>query len=420
LEGYVLAKIERIELFHVSIPAKKPFYPSWIPGFPQQHNRFTLIKLYDTDGYTGISAGSAMEHERQGLGSLLGPYLIGLDPDDIPTVSQRLREASFLGWRNNWLEAAFWDIKAKRAGKPLYQLLANDKELKVDEVQCYASSGEVRPIETRLPYLDDIREQGFPAVKIRVHSFDEKDDIQIVKDVRREVGDDFGLMVDANQAWRVTLIDDAPLWDLERATRFGKVCDELGVRWIEEPLDMYAYDDYGELCRRIETPISGAELNQGWHEFKTMLEHDSFDIYQPDSTFSTISDVQKLMQACRERNLGFSPHTWTNGIGFLINLQVYAAWEKPTMIEFPYEPPGWIPEMRDGILTEPIMVDKQGKLQVPQQPGIGINIDERKLSKYGKRFYKMTTFKLAIDTIRTRGLKTALELKKKKEAKQAD
>ncbi|MEZ5186070.1 MAG: hypothetical protein R2720_10030 [Candidatus Nanopelagicales bacterium] len=99
-------KIERIELFHVAVPLPKPFYPAWIPGYPQTANRFTLMRLTTDEGVQGLAAGIAFEREREGLGGLLGPYLIGLDPLDMPTVRQRIREASYLGWRNYWIEAA--------------------------------------------------------------------------------------------------------------------------------------------------------------------------------------------------------------------------------------------------------------------------------------------------------------------------
>ena len=113
-----MSTVSRIELFHVAVPLPAHFYPSWIPGFPQTENRFTLIKVITKDGVEGYSAGPAMGRERAGLGDLLGPYLIGEDSTDISLVQQRLREISYLGWRNYWVEPAFWDINGKLAGKP--------------------------------------------------------------------------------------------------------------------------------------------------------------------------------------------------------------------------------------------------------------------------------------------------------------
>jgi D-galactarolactone cycloisomerase len=410
-----MERIERIELYHVSIPLLKPFYPSWIPGYPQTHNRFTLLRLTTSGGLEGIAAGVAFERERQGLGSLLGPYLLGLDAEDIDTVLKRLREASYLGWRNAWVEAAFWDIKAKVQGKPLYRLF-QDKQENVSEVPVYCSTGEVRPAPHRLKDLERLETMGFKAIKLRVHAQRLEEDLDLVREVAREADKRMSLMVDANQGWRVSLIQDAPLWDLDRAIAFSRACEEYGILWLEEPLDMHAYDELASLRKQTTTPIAGGELNAGWHEFKVMLEKGSYDIYQPDATIAGgVSDSLKVMKACRELGLSFSPHTWTNGVGFLVNLHLFAAWHKKSFLEYPFEPPGWIPASRDGILAHPIEVSPHGTVMVPQTPGIGIMLDKKALRIYGTRFYRITPFRLALHTIRQKGLKTALELKNAKE-----
>ena len=57
--------------------------------------------------------------------------------------------------------------------------------------------------------------------------------------------------------------------------------------------------------------------------------------------------------------------------------------------EFPYDPPGWTIEGRDGILAEPIDIDSDGFVEVPDKPGLGIQIDEDKLEKYGEKFFEI-------------------------------
>ena len=413
-----MTKIERLELYHVATPMAAPFYPSWIPGYPQSEVRLTLLKLITNDGVVGWAAGNAFEDEREGLGSLLGPYLIGLDPTDIDRVRQLLREASYLGWHNPWIEAACWDIKGKLEGKPVYQLLNPDLDGPVTRAKVYASSGSIKPVNERLSYLDTIGAMGFSAVKLRVHDFDIRKDIEIIEASRRHLGDDFVIGVDANQGWRVTLIDDAPKWDLERATEFAKACEDHDVRWLEEPLDMHAYDDLAELRRRTTTKIAGCELNIGWQEAKIFLEKGSFDIYQPDATFCGGLKTSKMIyEACMERGLEFTPHTWTNGVGFMTNLHAFAAYPERYLLEYPFEPPGWVPEHRDAILSSPISVRGDGTVAIPQEPGLGLHIDHRALRRYGKKFYKTSPLRIAVHTIRNKGLKTALELKRKKDAK---
>ena len=405
-------KIDRIELFHVAIPLPKPFYPSWIPGYPQTVNRFTLLRVTTDDGAQGLAAGMAFEREREGLGGLIGPYLIGLNPTDIGACRQRLREITYLGWRNYWMEAAFWDIRGQVEGKPVWALLGGEN---AERVEVYASTGEVHPPEQRAEEVLKLREMGFKTVKLRVKSFDSAEDVAQVEAVRKAVGDTMGIGVDANQGWPVRLIDDAPIWDLARATDFAKACADLGVGWLEEPLDMYAYDELAELRRRSAVPIAGAELNGGWQEFKVMLEKGSLDIYQPDSTMGGgVGDAMLVLEACREKGLAFTPHTWTNGLGFIINLHVHAAGERDHALEYPYEPPGWAPEARDGILVEPIRVDAAGTVAVPQEPGLGIQIDEDKLARYGEKYFEITSRGIAMKTIREKGLFTALKLARKR------
>jgi D-galactarolactone cycloisomerase len=405
-------KVDRIELFHVTIPLPKPFYPAWIPGYPQTVNRFTLLRLTTDDGVQGLAAGVAFEREREGLGGLLGPYLIGLDPVDIDTARQRIREASYLGWRNYWIEAAFWDIRGKVEGKPVWALLGGEE---AGRVPVYVSTGEVHPPEQRAEEVLKLREMGFKTVKLRVHSFDPAEDVAQVESVRRAVGDTMEIGVDANQGWRVALVDDAPLWTLERASEFAHACGDLAVAWIEEPLDMYAYDELAELRRRSQVPIAGGELNGGWHEFKVMLEKGSLDVYQPDATMGGgIGDAVRVREACRERGLGYTPHTWTNGLGFLINLHVCAAGPRDHPIEYPYEPPGWIPEARDGILAGPIQVAPDGTVAVPDAPGLGIELDEEKLARFGEKYFEITSRGIAVKTIREKGLFAALRLARKR------
>jgi L-alanine-DL-glutamate epimerase-like enolase superfamily enzyme len=405
-------KIDKIELWHVAVPLGKPFYPSWIPGYPQTENRFTLLQLTTDDGIQGLAAGTAFENERSGLGGLIGPYLMGLDPQDIPTARRRLREVSYLGWRNNWMEAAFWDIQGKASGKPVWELFGGEG---VSRAQVYASLGEERPPEQRVEDVQAMYDRGFRTVKLRVHSADLETDLAQLEAVCKAHGDKMDIGVDANQGWPVGIIEETPVWDLKRAKVFADACADLDIKWIEEPLDMYAYDDLAELRKHSRVPIAGAELCGGWHEMKVMMEKGCFDIYQPDSTMGGgITEARIVREQCDERGLKFTPHSWTNGLGFLINLHVYASGRMDAPFEYPFDPPGWVPEGRDGILDPPIYADKNGTIPVPAAPGFGFQIDKKKLRKYGTRFFTMTPTSLAVKTIREKGLKTALELQKKK------
>jgi L-alanine-DL-glutamate epimerase-like enolase superfamily enzyme len=279
-----MSTIARIELFHVAVPLAAWFHPSW---------------------------------------ELLGPYLIGEDATDIDLIQQRLREMSYLGWRNYWVEPAFWDIKGKLAGKPVCELLGG----KPCRVTLYASTGELKDPRERIEEAEARYEEGFRAIKVRVHDQDEAVDSRHVIETAKAVGHKMKIGVDANQAWRVTIIADAPLWDLERAKRFADVCAEAGLAWIEEPLPMDGYEDLSALTAYSRVPIAGGELHtSGLPELKMMIERRCYDVFQPDATFTGgIAQTFEVARLCRKHGLGYTPHTWTNGIGFAINLQLMAA-----------------------------------------------------------------------------------------------
>jgi len=161
-----MSKISCIELYHVRIPLDKPFYPSWIPGYPATDNRFDLIKIITRDGIEGYSAGPAISSERSGLGHLIAPYLLDHDATDIDLMLQRLREISYLGVRANWIEPAFWDIKGKLEDKPVYSLLGGRREA----IELYASTGEVKDSDSRIFEAEKRYKEGFKAIKIRGHT----------------------------------------------------------------------------------------------------------------------------------------------------------------------------------------------------------------------------------------------------------
>lgn len=403
-------KITAIELYHVSVPLRRTFWPTWIPGYPQTHNRFTLIKIVTDEGIEGFSAGTAMGRERQGLGDLLGGYLIGADPTDIDRVQALLKQAGYLGWRNFWIEPACWDILGKKEGKPVYELLGGRPRA----IEVYCSTGEMHEPERRVDELLEMKERGFRVAKLRVKNARLEEDIRHIRVIRKGLGKKMTLGVDANQGWLVSIVDRPPAWDLKRAKEFARACHDNAIQWLEEPLDSRDYEGNAALKRASKVRISGAELNYGWDEIKIMLEKDCFDVYQPDATFAGgIAQVAMVMDACKKKRRLFSPHTWTNGIGFYVNWNmVLADPDNDLPLEYPLEEPSWVPEQREGII-DPIIPEK-GVLQPFTRPGLGFEIDRKLLRKYGTRFFRLTETGLKFKVIREKGLKEALALKKKK------
>lgn len=403
------SRVSRIELFHVAIPLSATFRPAWIPGMPANENRFTLVRITTDDGIEGYSAGPAIGRERAGLGDLLGPYLLGEDACDISLVQQRLREIAYLGWRNWWIEPAFWDIRGKLADRPVCEMLGGAP----CTVRLYASTGEVKEPAARIEEVEQRHAEGFRTVKLRVHDHDEKVDIRQVVETAKATGDRVKIAVDANQGWRVTIVGDSPLWDLERAKRFADACADAGVAWIEEPLAMDRYEDLSALTAASRVPIAGGELHSaGLPELAMMIERRCYNIFQPDAIFTGgIAQTMEVIRLLRKHGLAYSPHTWTNGIGFAVNLQLFAAsgFAGERELEYPLAPPAWTVDTRDGILEEPFHHDR-GTLETPTSPGLGFEINRKALARLGQRFFVMDRKRLIWFSLRHRGIRASKEI----------
>jgi L-alanine-DL-glutamate epimerase-like enolase superfamily enzyme len=216
----------------------------------------------------------------------------------------------------------------------------------------------------------------------------------------------------------VTIVSDAPLWDLDRAKRFADACADAGLSWIEEPLPMDSYNDLAALRAYSRVPVSGGELHSGGlPELKMMIERGCYDIYQPDAVMAGgIAQTWEVINLCRKHGVIYSPHTWTNGIGLAINLQLMAAsgFAEEKALEYPYNPPGWTVEARDGILSQPFY-HADGHLTTPNAPGLGFTIDQNALRKYGERFFHMDRRRLVWFSLRTRGVKLSREIDAKRQ-----
>ncbi len=367
-------KITQVKVRLFEYPMPKPFHPTWQP-LPTTAARIHVVEVHTDEGIVGIGSGGVpVRWEVAGL------FLVGQDPFALKQHVANLRSMAFFVGRPWPVEIALWDIIGKATGQPVYKLLGGGS----DRLKAYASTGELRGTEARVESAKQIVSEGFRALKLRFHSADWRDDVKTLEAVRKAVGDNIDIMLDANWGWRIAPDRQPNRWDLKTAIAAAKAMEEYSVYWLEEPLDAYDYDGLAELRSHLTTlRLAGGELNRGPEEIKTYLEKGCLDVYQPDCSFiggiSTTREIAAMVQA---QGKVFTPHTWTNGIGLVANLHCAAASSHVPYIEFPYDPPNWRPEDRDFIFGEPIRIDSEGYVRVPQKPGLGIELDEEKLKRY--------------------------------------
>ena len=333
-----------------------------------------------------IGGGSIVEiHTDQGL-SGIGPaidaatldsckaQLIGQDPFHVEQMAGPLRY--YLGGSPRTissLEIALWDLIGKATGQPLYKIWGAAK----DRVPAYASMIQLSTPEERVRMAVQLKAQGWKAIKLRAHYQTVKEDIGMVEAVRKAVGDDMEIMVDANQAQSPGTWQPGVMWDFRRALQTARELERLNCYWLEEPRLRYAFDELAELNRLASIPIAGGENNRGVHEYRWMLEQNVFDILQPDIMVADgVTGFLEIGALAKAHNKIVVPHHGGGNLGTIAQLHAIASWPHAPWIEILHDPPVAAYTNGFAIMENPPLVDKNGFLNLPQGPGLGVVINK--------------------------------------------
>lgn len=363
-------QITAVRITHHRLVFDPPFHASWDTR-PRKHWDATIVRVESDTGHTGIGSGDLMlgfaGHEA---------LFVGQDPLALERHNRVIANLSFHYGRCWPLDIALWDLAGKILGQPCWRLLGG----RADRIRAYASSGTLRDPQRMAEAAQAYLAQGFPAMKIRFHRGDWRDDIRALEAVRKAVGDKLELMVDCNQGWRMPW-DVAPPWSLKDAVAVARELERLGVYWMEEPLHRGDYDGMAALRQATSLRIAGGEMTRELHEFRTLIQRGCLDLLQPDVVLvGGITGLKRVGEMALEHNLVFTPHTWGNGIGLVANAHLVAGATGCPFLEFPYDPPEWDLDRRDYMLTEPVRVDREGWIRLSDRPGLGIELDEKRLA----------------------------------------
>jgi L-alanine-DL-glutamate epimerase-like enolase superfamily enzyme len=255
-------------------------------------------------GYT-ITVGHGGSVIREVLDSLFRDDLVGRDPHNVREIWQQL----YFG-KSHWIgragattmaqaavDIALWDIKAKAAGLPLWQLLGGSRPVDVPAYNTHAgwlnySIDQLRDEALRL--LD----QGYTALKMKVGLPDARADYERVKAVRRAIGDGTLLMVDANQRW-----------DLAQARTAAGLLEELDLNWLEEPLHPDDVPAHRALKEGTSIPIALGEHLYTTHAFRDFMAAGAVDFVQVDvCRVGGITPWLEVAAMANAHGLRVSPH----------------------------------------------------------------------------------------------------------------
>ena len=344
--------------------------PAWSVG---TMSRFRIgggsfVEVHTDQGLTGI--GPAVDPSYI---PAIKEYLVGKDPFDIEThdaaMRYYIRAAAYRGLAG--IDIALWDLVGKAAGQPLYKLWGGGK----DRVIPYASMFLLSTPEERAEMATRLADEGWKAIKLRLHHETIAEDIRTFEMVQDAVGDRMTVMADANQAQSSGTWQPGVQWDFQRAMETAMALDAMGCYWLEEPRLRYAYRELAAINGAVAMPLAGGENNVGLHEFVDMLEQNVYDILQPEGmVLSGVTTLRKIGVLAQAHGKQIVPHHGGGNIGVIAHLHLVASWPHAPFMELLNDPP--IGDYRNGFSimgNHPVVED--GYMAVPQGPGLGVEID---------------------------------------------
>jgi L-alanine-DL-glutamate epimerase-like enolase superfamily enzyme len=330
-------------------------------------NMDTLLVRVDTD--EGVSGwGEGFGHRiftatKAALDSFIGSMCIGRDPTAISTlVDQLQRNLAGVG-RNgpamyalSAIDIALWDIAGKLAGLPLYRLLGGSPRKDLPAYASLLRYGEPGAVSH---YVERALKRGYRHIKLHEITAGP------IKAGRDTAGPDIPIMVDCNCPWTVG-----------EAIEMAQRLKPLNLKWLEEPV--WPPEDHSGLARvqaQGGIPTAAGE-NAMLPEFKSMFEAGAITYAQPSVTkVGGVTQMRKVMALADAFGVNVVPHSAYFGPGLIASIHCIAAMPNESLVER-YDADFAVNPMHDAIHP-----NREGRITVPQGPGLGIDPDPAVIAK---------------------------------------
>lgn len=357
-------KITDVKVTTVSQPLEKPFWNSIKKTTSKGRAR---IEIYTDEGVTGMSLCSG--GARKSLG-MLKSKLVGQDPFRIGYLWDQMwmggtRKPISKGDHITAMSAAdnaLWDLNGKALNQPVWKMLGGVQ----DKLWAYAAGGyyeDGKGIPELCEEMETYVGQGFQAVKMKVGwpGVTLKQDAERVAAVRKAIGDDVALMIDANNAWNVT-----------DALRFGRMIEEYDPYWYEEPVAPDDFEGSAKLADKLDYPIASGENEMTRWGFRDLIERGGVEVVQADpNNCGGISEWMRIAAMAGAHHLKMAPH----GQGAL-GCVVVAAIEHGLVVENYLR--NFSTDMVGGLEF------KDGHVIMNDAPGLGIEWNEELIKRDGQ------------------------------------
>jgi L-alanine-DL-glutamate epimerase-like enolase superfamily enzyme len=239
---------------------------------------FIVLRLQTDAGIIGESYLLSFQYSAGAIAGAFkdaGEQVIGANVFDTVKVFEKLNNANeYFGQEgiNRWAQGAFniamWDAWCKYLGQPIWKVLGASKTA----IPIYGSGGWISySIEELVDEVSNYKKRGFKAVKIKVGKPDWKEDLDRLTLVRKAVGNDINIMMDANQGMTVP-----------NALALARAVRELNIQWFEEPIDHTDFEGYKMLRTQAGISLAMGEREYSTLPLRELLQRNAIDIWQPD------------------------------------------------------------------------------------------------------------------------------------------
>lgn len=341
--------------------------------------RTALVRVFTDEGIEGIGECSPMNVPIMChfVENALKPIIMGKDPLDIEQLWNemyiRTYKLGVMGTQPSAIsgvDIALWDIRGKATNMPIYKLLGGAART---NFRMYKSIGGGAPLaaEEMLEKVQQAHEEGYTAIKIRMDWGPYRQDENPEKDMKMfELCRDFlpdstPVSFDANNGYSVST-----------AIRQGRQFEEMNIYHFEEPVPQYDYEGIKRVADALDVPVSAGEHEYTRWQMKDLLLQGAPDILQPDVVKCCgITEMKRIVTLAETFDRSTLPHQTQPTIGTLASLHVCATSPQSNR---PHEFSGERPELNE-LFEEPVLL-KDGHIQIPDRPGLGLAIKEDRLA----------------------------------------
>lgn len=346
------------------------------------HRNIPFVKVHTDEGLYGIGEAYSCGPDRATVEVIhdFEEWLIGRDPRDIEGLwhlmyaGSRFPGGLVVNAAISGIEHALWDIAGKAANLPVYRLLGGKCRHKI---RVYQSPRGNTPQELADHAVALIENYGYTALKLgplppgyqtmpwnaAVREAEAR-----VEAVRMAVGDDIDIGLDPH----------ARIFEPVRALELCQALKPYHPFFIEEPLRPENYEAMAKLSQHTDVPLATGEMLYTRYEFRDLISLQAVDIIQPDICLTGgLWEVKKIAAMAEASYISVAPHNPCGPVATAVNVHFAASTQNFLVLE--YHPDDESP--RRDLVDEPMkLVD--GYLELPERPGLGLDLNEEALGRY--------------------------------------